>query len=168
MKPGDKARKGQKGKKQPTAKAAPKSKNGAAQGAKPQNRERLRQRNRTAAQKKQAGRSRDALGRRLRTERRKTEELRAIIGPISKAIAPLHSSRIGPMARRLREAGGISVQAMAELTGLTVKGVQAFEDSKNGGQNQTLALICKVLRIKQSAFHQQIEEELENEAGGPG
>lgn len=100
------------------------------------------------------------MGRERRSENRKTEERRRQLPPLPASGVPLHSTRIGPMARRIRTEQGLSVGAIASLTGISPNGVTGFEESTNGGNNATLDLICRALLIRLSEFHRRIEDEL--------
>lgn len=108
---------------------------------------------------------RDALGRRWRSERRRIEEIRARLEPLTATGHHPAAAAAPAMARRLREELRLSRTAMAELSGLTRPGIAKLERGKGESSINSLGFLCRVFEIKLSTFFLRVEAEDEARRG---
>ena len=95
---------------------------------------------------------RDALGRRARAERRRIERLKAKRTPLDAWGHHPVVALFPEVAKMIRKELKLSLAGAAELAEMKAWGVDRFEKSKGGGQNQTLGKLCRGYGITVVAF----------------
>ena len=116
-----------------------------------------KRRKKGGAGRKQSAEECDALGRRLRAERRRIEALRARMEARDEWGHHRVIAGIAAMAKAIREELKLSLRGAGELAGMSAMSVRKFEGNKSGGRCCTLGELCRAYGVRLSSFFLRIE-----------